>query len=35
MIVGPGSAGNLASAVVTMMRNLPAHEGWFSYRKVV
>ena len=35
MIVGPGSAGNLASAVVTMMRDLPAHEGWFSYRKVV
>ena len=35
MIVCPGSAGNLASAVVTMMRNLPAHEGWFSHRKVV
>ena len=35
MVVGPGSAGNLATAVVTMMRNLPAHEGWFSYRKVV
>ena len=35
LIVGPGSAGNLASAVVALMRNLPAHEGWFSYRKVV
>ncbi|MEI6252425.1 MAG: ESX secretion-associated protein EspG [Mycobacteriaceae bacterium] len=35
MIVGPGSAGNLASAVLTMLRNLPAHEGWFSYRKAV
>jgi hypothetical protein len=35
MIVGPGSPGNLASAVLTMMRNLPAHDDWFSYRKVV
>lgn len=35
MIVGPGSDGNLASAVLGMMRNLPAHQGWFSYRKVV
>jgi hypothetical protein len=35
MIVGPGSTANLASAVLTMMRNLPAHEDWFSYRKVV
>jgi hypothetical protein len=35
MIVGPGSAGNLAAAVLAMMRNLPAHEGWFSYRTVV
>ena len=35
IIVGPGSSGNLASAVLAMMRNLPAHEGWFSCRKVV
>lgn len=35
MVVAPGSAGNLASAVLAMMRNLPAQEGWFSYRKVV
>jgi hypothetical protein len=35
MIVSPGSTANLASAVLTMMRNLPAHEDWFSYRKVV
>ena len=35
MIVGPGSPGNLAAAVLAMMRNLPAHDGWFSYRKVV
>lgn len=35
MVVAPGSAGNLASAVMAMMRNLPAQEGWFSYRKVV
>ncbi len=35
MIVGPGSPGYLASAVLAMMRNLPAHEDWFSYRKVV
>jgi hypothetical protein len=35
MIVGPGSPGNLATAVLTMMRNLPARHGWFSYRKAV
>jgi hypothetical protein len=35
MIVSPGSSANIASAVLTMMRNLPAHEDWFSYRKVV
>lgn len=35
MIVSPGSPSHLASAVLTMMRNLPAHEDWSSYRKVV
>lgn len=35
MIVGPGSAGSISSAVLTMMRNLPAREGWYSYRKAV
>lgn len=35
MIVGPGTTGNIASAVLTMVRNLPAHQDWFSYRKVV
>lgn len=35
MIVGPGSAANLASAVLAMMRNLPAREDWFSHRKAV
>jgi hypothetical protein len=35
MIVSPGSVGNLASAVQTMMRNLPAQEHWHSYRKAV
>ena len=33
MIVGPGSPGYLASAVLAMMRNLPAHEDWFSLQK--
>jgi len=35
MIVSPGASGNIASAVLTMMRALPAREDWFSYRKVV
>lgn len=35
MIVGPGSPSHIASAAVTMMRNLPAHDEWHSYRKVV
>lgn len=35
MIVSPGSPSQIASAVITMMRNLPAHEDWHSYRKVV
>jgi len=35
MIVSPGASGNIATAVLTMMRALPAREDWFSYRKVV
>lgn len=35
LIVSPGSAGHLASAVLTMMRDMPAHHDWSSYRKVV
>jgi hypothetical protein len=35
MIVSPGGQGNIASAVLTMLRSLPAHDDWFSYRKVV
>jgi hypothetical protein len=35
MILGPGTASNLTSAVTRMMRRLPANEEWYSYRKVV
>lgn len=35
MIVGPGPAGNIAAAVLAVLRALPAEEDWFSYRKVV
>ena len=35
MIAGPGSDTNIASAVTTMMRRLPAQEAWHSYRKVI
>jgi hypothetical protein len=35
MIVSPGGPGNIASAVLAMMRALPAQDDWFSYRKVV
>lgn len=35
MIVSPGSPTNIASALLTMMRNLPAKADWHSYRKVV
>lgn len=35
MILAPGSAGNIATAVNRMMRRLPASDEWFSYRKVV
>lgn len=35
MMVGPGSPSAVASAVLSMLRNLPAADQWFSYRKVV
>lgn len=35
MIVSPGSPTNIASAVLSTLRNLPAQEQWHSYRKVV
>lgn len=35
MIASPGSAGNLASAVLTMIRCLPVRETWHSHRKAV
>lgn len=35
MIIAPGTATNIASAVNQMVRRLPANEEWYSYRKVV
>jgi hypothetical protein len=35
MIISPGSPVTIASAVLSMLRNLPAQEQWHSYRKVV
>jgi hypothetical protein len=35
MILAPGTASNIATAVNRMMRRLPASDEWFSYRKVV
>lgn len=35
MVIAPGTATNIASAVNQMMRRLPASEEWYSYRKVV
>jgi ESX secretion-associated protein EspG len=35
MILAPGTATNIASAVNQMMRRLPAEQEWYSYRKVV
>ena len=35
MIVAPGTGNNIAAAITAMMRRLPAHQEWFSYRKVV
>jgi hypothetical protein len=35
MIIAPGTAGNIATAVNRMLRRLPADQEWYSYRKVV
>lgn len=35
MIVAPGTSSNIAAAINRMMRRLPAHQDWHSYRKVV
>jgi hypothetical protein len=35
MIIAPGNAGNIASAVNRMVRRLPADQEWYSYRKVM
>ncbi|WP_205875510.1 ESX secretion-associated protein EspG [Mycobacterium camsae] len=35
IIIGPGTTGNIAAAITRMMRRLPAHQDWHSYRKVV
>jgi hypothetical protein len=35
MVIAPGTASSIASAVNRMMRRLPANEEWHSYRKIV
>lgn len=35
MIIAPGTGSNIAAAINRMMRRLPAHQDWHSYRKVV
>ncbi|WP_310777498.1 ESX secretion-associated protein EspG [Mycobacterium sp. Z3061] len=35
MIIAPGTSSNIAAAINRMMRRLPAHQDWHSYRKVV
>jgi hypothetical protein len=35
MIISPGSAADIASAVLKMVRRLPAEDEWYSHRKVV
>jgi len=35
MIISPGSAANIGTAVLKMVRRLPAEDEWFSHRKVV
>jgi hypothetical protein len=35
MVIAPGTATNIASAVNQMVRRLPANEKWYSHRKVV
>lgn len=34
-IIAPGSNSNIAAAINRMVRRLPAHQDWHSYRKVV
>ncbi|MBI3215546.1 MAG: ESX secretion-associated protein EspG [Mycobacterium sp.] len=34
MIASPGSAGNIVTAINTMVRRLPAKEEWYSHRKI-
>ena len=35
LIVGPATTADIASAVQTMMRRLPARQSWYSHRKAV
>lgn len=35
MIIAPGTKTNIGTAINQMVRRLPAHEEWHSYRKVV
>jgi hypothetical protein len=35
MIIAPGTATNIATAVNRLLRRLPAEQEWYSYRKVV
>ncbi len=35
MIIAPGTNNNIAAAINRMVRRLPAHQDWHSYRKVV
>ena len=35
MIIAPGAKSNIAAAINHMVRRLPAHQEWHSYRKVV
>lgn len=35
MIIAPGTAANIVTAVERLLRQLPAHQDWHSYRKVV
>ena len=35
MIIAPGATSNITAAISRMVRRLPAHQDWHSYRKVV
>jgi hypothetical protein len=35
MIIAPGATSNITAAISQMVRRLPAHQDWHSYRKVV